>query len=184
MAERFTIEALTEEVRRALEGHEEPASGRVRAVPDVRTIRYYTTLGLLDRPAEMRGRTALYAHRHLLQLVAIKRLQAEGRSLEEVQTELAGASDAVLARLARLEASAPGPRIEPERSFWRDAPAETAPPPRALEEPWALRLAPGVLLVVERTSHPTAAQHQRLTRLAAPLVEALKDLGSTEGQEG
>ena len=52
------------------------ANGRVREVPDRRTIRYYTTLGLIDRPARMRGRTALYGRRHLLQLVAIKRLQA------------------------------------------------------------------------------------------------------------
>ena len=31
------------------------ANGRVRDVPDARTIRYYTTLGLIDRPAAMRG---------------------------------------------------------------------------------------------------------------------------------
>ena len=48
------------------------SNGQVRDVPDRRTIRYYTTLGLLDRPAEMRGRTALYGQRHLLQLVAVE----------------------------------------------------------------------------------------------------------------
>src|SRR5881392_2255064 len=78
-----------------------PPNGRVREVPDRRTIRYYTTLGLLDRPAEMRGRTALYGRRHLLQLVAIKRLQARGLSLAEVQVELAAASDERLERIAR-----------------------------------------------------------------------------------
>ena len=66
------------------------ASGRVRDVPDRRTIRYYTTLGLIDRPAAMRGRTALYGLRHLLQLAAIKRLQAHGLSLAEVQQRLVG----------------------------------------------------------------------------------------------
>src|SRR5215467_8773892 len=84
------------------------ANGRVRDVPDRRTIRYYTTLGLVDRPAAMRGRTALYGMRHLLQLVAIKRLQADGRSLAEVQQELAGAPDAALRRLANI----------PAESFW------------------------------------------------------------------
>src|SRR5438552_14836888 len=79
-------------------------NGRVRDVPDRRTIRYYTTLGLLDRPAEMRGRTALYGRRHLLQLVAIKRLQARGLSLAAIQQELLGLNDASLRRLARLPA--------------------------------------------------------------------------------
>src|SRR3954462_14871472 len=79
-----------------------PKNGQVRAVPDERTVRYYTTLGLLDRPAAMRGRTALYGRRHLMQLVAIKRLQAEGRSLAEVQRRLVGLTDAALGRLARL----------------------------------------------------------------------------------
>ena len=57
------------------------ASGRVRDVPDGRTIRYYTTLGLVDRPVAVpgKGRTAFYGRRHLLQLVAIKRLQAQGQ---------------------------------------------------------------------------------------------------------
>ena len=69
-------------------------------MPDRRTIRYYTTLGLIDRPAEMRGRTALYGRRHLLQFVAIKKLQARGRSLAEIQQALAGQTDKELARIA------------------------------------------------------------------------------------
>src|SRR4051812_36230344 len=80
------------------------ASGRVRELPDRRTIRYYTTLGLIDRPAAMRGRTALYGLRHLLQLVAIKRLQANGLSLAEVQARLVGLTDAALRQVARLPA--------------------------------------------------------------------------------
>ena len=54
---RWTLDELCEEAERAL-GREAPApaDGRVREVPDRRTIRYYTTLGLLDRPAELRGR--------------------------------------------------------------------------------------------------------------------------------
>src|SRR5437016_12050752 len=75
---------------------------RTRDIPDQRTIRYYTTLGLLDRAAELRGRTALYGRRHLLQLVAIKRLQARGLALADIQERLLGATDATLARIARL----------------------------------------------------------------------------------
>ena len=89
------------------EGYDGPPNGRVRDVPDQRTIRYYTTLGLLDRAAEMRGRTALYGRRHLLQLVAIKKLQAQGQTLAEVQRALTGQTDAGLARLAGLSRGEP-----------------------------------------------------------------------------
>src|SRR5262245_45243958 len=75
----WTIDELGAQVALALSvDYEGPHNSRIREVPDRRTIRYYTTLGLIDRPAEMRGRTALYGRRHLLQLVAIKRLQARG----------------------------------------------------------------------------------------------------------
>src|SRR5205809_950859 len=80
------------------------ASGRVRDVPDGRTIRYYTTLGLVDRPVAVpgKGRTAFYGRRHLLQLVAIKRLQAQGLSLSEVQARLVGRAGGVLAWTGRF----------------------------------------------------------------------------------
>src|SRR6187401_637520 len=79
-------------------------SGRVRAVPDARTIRYYTTIGLLDRATEMRGRTAYYGRQHVMQLVCIKRLQVAGMSLEQVQEKLAGATTRKLTDLAALPA--------------------------------------------------------------------------------
>jgi DNA-binding transcriptional MerR regulator len=79
-----------------------PPNGRIREVPDVRTIRYYTSIGLLDRPGAMRGRTALYGRRHLAQLVAIKRLQAAGLTLTEVQQRLLGADAAAVERIAML----------------------------------------------------------------------------------
>ena len=81
-----------------------PPNGRIREVPDVRTIRYYTSIGLLDRPGAMRGRTALYGRRHLAQLVAIKRLQAAGLTLTEVQQRLLGADAAAVERIAMLPA--------------------------------------------------------------------------------
>src|SRR5271154_4783925 len=120
----WTIDELNEQVALALSvDYEGTANGRVRDVPDRRTIRYYTTLGLLDRPAEMRGRTAFYGRRHLLQLVAIKKLQARGRSLAEVQRALAGLTDKALAQVAELGAGVTGEGSEraPERArrnFW------------------------------------------------------------------
>jgi len=107
----WTLDELAERVETALTvDYRGQTSGRVRAVPDRRAIRWYTTIGLIDRPAAHRGRTALYGPRHLLQLVAVKRLQARGLPLVSIQQELAGATDTQLARVARLPAGvAAGP---------------------------------------------------------------------------
>lgn len=78
------------------------ASGRVREVPNARTIRYYTTAGLLDRPEAFEGRTALYSRKHFLQLVAIKQLQARGHSLAEIQQRLHGLRADELEQIAEL----------------------------------------------------------------------------------
>src|SRR5664279_2651526 len=95
----WTLEELVRRVGLALDGaarvggyHGAP-NGRVRDVPDQRAIRWYTTTGLVDRPIGGRGRGARYGRRHLCQLVAIKRLQAAGSSLAEIQLRLAGADD-------------------------------------------------------------------------------------------
>jgi len=80
------------------DGYEGVRNGRVRDLPDVRTIRWYQSIGLVDRPATFRGRSALYGRRHLLQIAAIKKLQAAGLSLEEIQAGLPGRTDAELAR--------------------------------------------------------------------------------------
>jgi len=102
-----------------------PKNGQVRAIPDERTVRYYATLGLLDRPAMMRGRTALYGARHAAQVVAIKRLQTMGRSLAEIQQLWPTLDDAALARMSGVELPAAA-RTSGRNSFWKRAPASDA----------------------------------------------------------
>ncbi len=128
----WTLDELTERVGAALSvGYDGQPSGRVRDLPDQRAIRWYTTIGLVDRPAATRGRTAMYGPRHLLQLVAIKRLQARGLSLVAIQAELAGATDAQLARVAQVAEAAPpaAPTPPPGRpaATLRVAPAMARP---------------------------------------------------------
>jgi DNA-binding transcriptional MerR regulator len=96
------------------------ANGRVRDVPNERLVRWYVTVGLVDPPLSRRGRVAQYGRRHLLQLVAVKRRQAEGRSLAEIQAELAGATDEALAVVARVPAdrSAPEALGSAPARFW------------------------------------------------------------------
>jgi DNA-binding transcriptional MerR regulator len=135
----WTLDELTERVGTALAvGYHGQPSGRVRDLPDRRAIRWYTTIGLVDRPAAIRGRTAMYGPRHLLQLVAIKRLQAQGRSLVAIQAELAGATDAQLARVAQLPDPAGSPAA---KAVEAPAAPEAAQPPR---RPAALDMAPAV----------------------------------------
>ena len=86
------------------------ASARVRAVPDTRTIRYCRTLGLMDRPAEMRERPAFYDPKHVMQLVAIKRLQAKNETLSDIQQRLTGLPPKELKSLAALP-----------NDFWKQA---------------------------------------------------------------
>src|SRR6516225_1500414 len=135
----WTIDELGAQVALALSvDYEGAPNSRVRDIPDRRTIRYYTMLGLLDRASDMRGRTALYGRRHLLQLVAIKKLQARGQSLAEIQRSLLGQTDAALARLAGIDRSEVRSRpaiasVRPAREFWRQAPAPAPPCPSELD---------------------------------------------------
>lgn len=69
-----------------------------------RLLRYYTTLGLLDRASFMRGRTAFYGVRHLLQVLAVKKLQVLGVPLSGIQERLLGATNSQLHGILGLPA--------------------------------------------------------------------------------
>jgi len=200
----WRIDQLADLVGQALDAsaYNGQKSGRVREVPDTRTIRYYTTLGMVDRPLEIRGRTAFYGPRHLLQLVAIKRLQARGMSLVEVQQALAGADDGVLRRLADLPegvweqvaqrgiakteaaCSAPPCAAESREGFWAAVPEErTADEPSAASDSLGaplpavhLEVAPGVTLVVESID-PARLSPAVLEQLAPWLGQLRRRLG-------
>lgn len=151
----WTIDELVERVGAALAAEYPGApNGRVRDVPDRRAVRWYATTGLVDRPSAMRGRTALYEARHLLQLVAVKRLQADGRTLAEIQAELAGATEARLAAVARVpkELLVGGEQVlgdAPRARFW-------ATPPSAPTAELAARRAPRAAEVSTEDAAPVS----------------------------
>jgi DNA-binding transcriptional MerR regulator len=111
------LEELSDEVARELERRGllgASPDARVSAAPDARTVRYYTTLGLLDRPA-IENRQARYGKRHMLQLLAIKALQAFDLPLAEIQQRLYARSDAELEKLvSALSKEAAARKTEPE----------------------------------------------------------------------
>ena len=80
---------------------------KVTARPDVRTIRYYTSQGLLPKPASYEGGRARYGGVHLLRLLLVKRLQAEHLTLARIRAILADKADAEV--FSDLTGAAPGP---------------------------------------------------------------------------
>ncbi|MER7276021.1 MerR family transcriptional regulator [Dactylosporangium sp. NPDC000244] len=125
-AQEWTLDELIGKVAEQLDdtAYAGAPNGRVRDVPDARAVRWYTTIGLVDRPV-MRGRTAWYGPRHLAQLVAIKRRQSQGFKIAEIQAELAEVPDEVLQRIAELtDTTTNAKSTAAPRRFWVQRPAE------------------------------------------------------------
>ncbi|HZR10471.1 MAG TPA: MerR family transcriptional regulator [Myxococcales bacterium] len=130
---------------------------RVSAAPDARTVRYYTTLGLIDRP-RIEGRQAQYGDRHLLQLLAIKALQALELPLAQIQQRLYGRSDAELKALVESVAAQAKEAVQ--------LPANPLPAMRLRE----VAIEPGVRLMVEegwQLRDPAALEGRIRAALAA-----------------
>jgi len=189
------MDELVRRAAAALAGPAYPGSpnGRVRDVPDRRTVRWYVTIGLVDRPAEMQGRTALYGTRHLLQIVAVKRCQAQGRSLAEIQAELAGATDETLRRVAAVpdelfeKELVPLPLAARSR-FWTDRPA-VRPSSTVIADAdadsvtvlAAVKLPGGVVVLLP--NRPDGDDLAAIEAAARPLLDLLADRGLLENEE-
>ncbi|HEY0451547.1 MerR family transcriptional regulator [Actinophytocola sp.] len=190
--ELWTIEQLPDQVAALLaHNYDGQSNGRVRELPNGRTIRWYTTIGLVDRPVATRGRTALYGRRHLLQLAAVKQQQAAGRSLAEIQELLVGASDHQLANLAGLPridvVSRPGPTVTGD--FWKhttDRPTAELASAADVDtvDNTVSRLVPGIRLgdsvtvvLDAATRVPDADELAAIEAAAAPLLDVLGRMG-------
>jgi DNA-binding transcriptional MerR regulator len=138
-----------------------PEDERVSAQADARTVRYYQSLGLVSKPDRYDGRQAIYGYQHLLQLVAVKALQAQGLSLEQIrawlpdqpvvalQAALAGSLDDGRGLGAVKPAAPLGVRLNHQDgnpSFHQGELPSRSPMPADLS---AFRLAPGVDLLID-----------------------------------
>lgn len=109
----WTLEELSSQAEARLEGLgllDALPDGRVARAADPRTVRYYQSLGILDRPLSYEGHKARYGPRHLLQLLSVKALQRLRLPLSEIQERLYGRSDAELEAL--IAAMARPPSVE------------------------------------------------------------------------
>lgn len=149
----WSLPDLIVAVAARLQGAPAAADGRVRDVPDERTIRWYQSAGMMDRPLGYEGRSARYGRRHLLQVLAIKLLQAQGLSLAQVQRALAGASDEQLEAAVAdgLGADVPAPHAvaPPSVAPPSVAPPSVAPPPIHPSPRLIAEIAPGVTVIVD-----------------------------------
>ncbi len=162
-----------------------PDNRQAKPIPAERMVRYYTARGLLPRPGT-RGRALAYGRTHLLRLVAIKRLQGQGLSLEQIAERLGAMSPAELEALAAIPPGAMpadlgDPPPAPARAagrFWETAP-ETRPSqepakPAAVTNLQAIRLTDTVTVLIDgpigRLPDPDT-----LRRAAAPLLDLLAD---------
>ena len=198
----YTLEQLSERVADLLsQDYDGQQSGRVRELPNGRTIRWYTTIGLVDRPLATRGRVALYGERHALQLAAIKKLQAQGLALAEIQERLLGVPDAKLAELAdvrtrprfELDVVRPSPevRAEMDQLFRRIGTGEpgtvtsdTGTYDTVMNVVPAFRIGDSVTVLLDgATRNLGEADVAELTAAAAPLLDAIERLGLTQRKE-
>jgi DNA-binding transcriptional MerR regulator len=163
----LTLDELSLEVSRLLEEKallEAQADGRVAAAPDARTVRYYGTLGLVDRPSIVE-REARYGRRHVLQLVAVKALQARGLPLAEIQARLYGRSNSELETLlSAVQQERPRPAgIRALR--WREVTVE-----------------PGLKVMVEDGWAPRSSSAALEERIRAALAALTTPEGGSHGR--
>jgi DNA-binding transcriptional MerR regulator len=169
----FALDALVDTANRQVASAGLTADDkRVAGEIDARTVRYYQTQGLVSRPDRSQGRQARYGYRQLLQLMAIKALQAQGLSLDQIgawlpdrpidalQLALAGSLGGTQSHLI-LDPDRPvQPHSPPEEPHAEVAPTQPMLFPLDMEPGRlsAFRLAPGVDLLVDpsRVADPGA----------------------------
>ncbi len=104
----FTLDAFVIACNALLAQHLPDGYDGTRAREDitVRTVRHYAGEGLIDEPQKL-GREARYTHRHIVQVLVVRRLMAEGYTSKTIP---------IITRrnTAELEAILHGEAVEPQ----------------------------------------------------------------------
>jgi len=112
---------------------DEAAGSRGQESINPRLVRHYTTQGLLDKPLK-RGREARYSYRHLLQLLVLRRLLAEGYSTSSVHQLIGGQPNHALEQIlqggAQITVEAANPALTFLSEIRDRRSSAPAPPPR------------------------------------------------------
>jgi len=141
----------------------EQQRGTVTSVPDERTIRYYLAEGLIQTPEERQGTASVFSYLNLLQLLTVKKLQAEHLPIRKIRELVAGKSEQELETLLGVRGPA-GKKTEAKQyleSLLAPAPTQAAaPPPQHLDassHSWQrVEIEPGLELHVRSDYAPPA----------------------------
>ncbi|HEX8176925.1 MAG TPA: MerR family transcriptional regulator [Pyrinomonadaceae bacterium] len=166
--------------------------GTVRDVPDERTIRYYLSEGLLSPAEDKQGTASVFGYLHLLQLLVVKRLQAEHLPIRKIKELVEGRSERELERLLGSDekqkneatnyleslltsrASAPLPKASAPGQAVYSQPASPAPPQRVTAgSSWSrVEIEPGLELHV-RDDYEPPRESKGMQRLASAIIQAI-----------
>ena len=169
--------------------------GTVSEVPDERTVRYYLTEGLLSSAEEKQGTASVFGYLHLLQLLAVKHLQAQHLPIRKIRELVEGRSERELERLLGVDAKQAGKHaalsyleslltqthavpppaptaklVSAAQSRAAQSAASPAPAASQATGTWErIELEPGLELHIHSAYRPPA-EAKRLRRLAAAVV--------------
>ena len=93
----------------------EQERGTVTSVPDERTIRYYMAEGLVQTPEEKQGTASVFGYLNLLQLLTVKKLQAEHLPIRKIRELVAGKSEQELETMLGVRGGASGRKTAAKR---------------------------------------------------------------------
>jgi DNA-binding transcriptional MerR regulator len=133
-----------------------PVDSRAREEVNSRLVRYYTTERLIDEPLRV-GREARYQSRHLLQILVIRKLLAEGLKMSGIGNLARRHSDEqlhqMLTRPVSLQPATPNPALEylAQINPSSQIPVRMAPLPSFLTDP-----------IHTSPAHPLVATHHRI----------------------
>jgi DNA-binding transcriptional MerR regulator len=150
---------------------------KVTEMPSERTIRYYLSHRLLDRPLGRKGTASIFGYRHLLQVLAIKYMQSQYLPLKKIESVMRGLSNRELEQLLP-EGQADTLTRKPPSSGMIPLQGTFHPPARTLpgERRWRhFTVAPGVELNLREEFAPprNRGELDRLERRIRHLLESL-----------
>ncbi len=178
--------------------------GTVTEVPDERTVRYYLTEGLLSPAEEKQGTASVFGYRHLLQLLVVKKLQAEHLPIRKIRDLVDGRTERELERLLGAEDGITAKKNEAlsylEQLLTKPAPPQSAQPPsRSVMSPppaaqnlsggtgagtWSrIELEPGLELHIHDQYRPPL-EARGLRRLTQLILRVIESQGQKPGKRG
>lgn len=184
--------------------------GTVTELPDERTIRYYISEGLVPPAEEKQGTASVFGYRHLLQLLVVKKLQAEHLPIRKIRELVEGRTERELERLLGTESAttAKNEALSYLEKLLTTSPRPTSPqaillkaapslPPKATQasaqdqhasvssgETWSrIEIEPGLELHVSDQYQPPR-EAKGLRRLTQLLLSAIESYGHRPRKRG